>query len=95
MNITGKYISKRADVIGKEIQSKSVLLNLDSGSYYTLNRAGTFIWSILDQKRGVNYIIDRIAKDFDVDKERAFLDVQAFIEALKNEGLIEISDGPA
>ncbi len=95
MDIREIYIAKRTDVIGKEIQSKSVLLNLDNGTYYTLNRTGTFIWSLLDEKRAMNYLIDRVTQQFDIDKDRAFLDVQTFTQALKNEGLIEINDGSA
>jgi len=92
MDFSEKYIEKKGDVIGKEIQSKSVLLNLDNGRYYTLNKTGTFIWSLLDKKKDLNYIIERITKQFDIEKDRASLDVQTFIEALGNERLIIIKD---
>jgi len=95
MDIREKYISKRTDVIGKEIQSKSVLLNLDNGTYYSLNKTGTFIWSLLDEKRAVNDLIERVTQQFDIDKDRAYLDVQSFIEAMEKEGLIDIRDGSA
>jgi len=95
MDLMGKYIAKRTGVIGKEIQSKSVLLNLDNGTYYTLNKTGTFIWSLLDQKREVNYLIERVTQRFDIDKDKAYSDVQVFIEALKDQGLIDVTDEPA
>ncbi len=94
MDISEKCIVKRADVVDKEIQSKSVLLNLDNGTYYTLNTVGTFIWSLINEKKEINFLIDRIAEKYAVDRDEASRDIYCLIADLHKEGLVEISDEP-
>ena len=94
MDIAKKYIARRSYVVAKEIQSKSVLLNLDNGTYYTLNKVGSFIWSLIDEKKEINYLIDRITEKYAVDKDEASRDLYFLIADLHREGLIEISDEP-
>ena len=91
-NLSEKYPAKGKEVVHKEIESKSVLLNLENGSYYTLNKTGTFIWSLLDGKTAVKQLIEPLTQNFDVAKDEASKDVFALIANLKKEGLIELHD---
>ncbi len=91
-DLSEKYPAKGKEVVHKEIESKSVLLNLENGSYYTLNKTGTFIWSLLDGKIAVNQLVELLTKSFDVTKDEASKDVFALIADLKKEGLIELYD---
>jgi hypothetical protein len=91
-DLSEKYPAKSKEVVHKEIESKSVLLNLENGSYYTLNKTGTFIWSLLDGKIAVNQLVELLTKSFDVTKDEASKDVFALIADLKKEGLIELHD---
>ena len=76
------------------MESKSVLLSLESGNYYTLNRTGTYVWSLLDGKRDVQGIAGMVAEEFDVEVETALGDVRDLLEVLEKEGLVELRDGP-
>jgi len=87
-----KYPAKGREVVYKEIESKSVLLNLENGSYYTLNKTGTFIWSLLDGKTTVNQLIEPLTQSFDVTKDEASKDIFSLIADLENEGLIHLND---
>ena len=91
-DLSENYPAKGKEVVYKEIESKSVLLNLDNGSYYTLNKTGTFIWSLLDGKLDVNQLVELLTQHFDVAKDEAQKDVFALIANLKKEGLIELHD---
>jgi len=91
-DLSEKYPAKGKEVVHKEIESKSVLLNLGNGSYYTLNKTGTFIWSLLDRKIAVNQLVELLTESFDVTKDEASKDVFALIANLQKEGLIELHD---
>ena len=76
------------------MESKSVLLSLESGNYYTLNRTGTYVWSLLDGKMDVQRIAGMVAGEFGVEVETALDDVRDLLEVLEKEGLVELGDGP-
>ena len=91
-DLSEKYPTKGKEVVYKEIESKSVLLNLENGSYYTLNKTGTFIWSLLDGKTAVRELVEVLTQNFEVTKDEASKDVFTLIANLKKEGLIELYD---
>ena len=92
MDISGKYISRARDVRYKEMDAKSVLLDLNSGSYYTLNELGNFIWGMLDGKRNAAQITEAVINSYEVDRDGASKDVGALIHRLKEEGLVRLHD---
>ena len=93
--MSGKYVVRARDVVHKELDSRGVLLNLESGTYYTLNRTGTFVWSLMDGKRDVQGLVEALTERFQVERDAASRDVEALISDLEREGLIELRDGPA
>jgi hypothetical protein len=95
MDITEKYISRGKDIKSRELDSQCVLLNLETGSYYTLNRVGAFIWDLLDGKTMAHEIIGRVVDRFRVKEETAADDVKALLRELEGEGLIEMTEIPA
>lgn len=94
MELSEKYLVRGKDVVHKEIESESVLLNLDSGNYYTLNKTGSFVWSLVDGKKNITDIVGQIVDRFDVDREEAGRDAETLIKDLIAEGLIQLSDEP-
>ena len=95
MNMTEKYISRGKDIKFRELDSQCVLLNLESGAYYTLNRVGAFIWDLLDGNMRAHEIIDRVVDRFSVERGVAADDVKALLKDLEREGLIEMTEIPA
>jgi hypothetical protein len=93
--ISGKYVVRGRDVVHKVLDSRGVLLNLESGTYYTLNRTGTFVWSLMDGKRDVQGLVEALTEQFQVERGAASRDVEALISDLEREGLVELRDGPA
>ncbi|MGE5596738.1 MAG: PqqD family protein [Hyphomicrobiales bacterium] len=74
-----------AQVVGNEI----VLLNLDSGFYYSLNSVGAFIWRHLESGAGIAGLEDRISAEYEVSRDQAKADLDEFIEELREHGLVE------
>lgn len=77
-------------VIGEE----TVILNIETGFYYTLNEVGTSIWQLCEKGRSIKEIARIISKEYIVDEDEARKDVLEFINDLYKEGLVEIYKDP-
>ncbi|MEW5946625.1 MAG: PqqD family protein [bacterium] len=83
-----RIFTRCADVIVREMDGGSVLLNMDTGVYYSLNETGTELWSALDGKRSVGEIIEMICDSYDAAPQTAGADVVELLEDLEGEGLV-------
>ncbi len=63
------------------IDGKAVVIAIDRNQVHVLNSVGTRVWELADG-RPLDAIISEIVVEFEVDKERAALDVSAFAEQL-------------
>lgn len=70
------------------------ILSLRAGTYYTLNRVGARVWSLVQEPVSVAVLRDTLLAEFEVARERLEADLTGLLEALSHEGLIELSDGP-
>jgi hypothetical protein len=81
-------------VCWSKIENETLLLNLDSGFYYTLDEVGGFIWELLAAGQEKPGILTRLLSDYHIeDLQSAENDVDAFLMELRDEGLIEFEDG--
>lgn len=77
------------------IDNEAVILNLDSGIYYSLNEVGTKVWGLCDGSNGVRDITAAIVEEFEVQEEIAQKDILELISDLLTEGLVTINENPA
>jgi hypothetical protein len=71
------------------VDEEGILVNLESGFYFSLNPVALFIWNLCDGENTVGRILDGIVEGFDVDRDVAQRDLEAFLGQLQAEGLIE------
>jgi len=87
--LEGMSVFKVSDrVVYREIDDKIVLINLDSGFYYSLNEVGCFIFNRILKSKEVDDILDEIESSFEVSQREAREDLDAFVESLKREKII-------
>ena len=65
-----------------------VLLNPDSGEYYTLEAVGTRVWQLCDGKRTIAEIATMIAQEFDESPEVIESDLIELVKELMDEELV-------
>ena len=73
----------------KEFDGESVLLDLSTGYYFRLNRLGTFVWPLINRDNNVGDIVRMVVEKFDVSQRQAKADIDAFIDQLLAEELIQ------
>jgi len=64
----------------------------DQSVVKVLNPVGSKIYSMLDGTNSVDQIVDAIVEDFEVDRERAAKDVEAFLDELEAEGMLAMEE---
>jgi hypothetical protein len=77
-----------ADVTATVLDSEAVLLNLENGVYYSLNRVGTVVWEFLMNDQPLEAVLASIRDRFDVAEDVAREDVAVLVTHLRGEGLI-------
>ena len=73
-----------------DMGGESIILNLKSGIYYSLDEVGARIWGLIEQPMAVTEIRDAILSEYDVQAEVCERDIRAFIEGMDAAGLIEV-----
>ncbi len=75
-------------VILETFDDEVVLVNLDSGSYYTIDNVGVAIWEHIESGAGVDAIVTRVVNGRAADSAYIETAVRQFINALEKEGLV-------
>ena len=77
------------DVQGTTMEGETVLLDLNSGRYYTLNRVGSVIWEHCTGHSMISDIHAVLCDRFEVAPERALDDLVSLVNQLVQEGLLQ------
>jgi hypothetical protein len=91
--IWGKTFKKTGEIASRSIAGETLLVPIrgklaDMQRIFALNPVGEYIWKRLDGEKPLGNIRNEVLSDFDVDREQAENDIQAFISDLVKEKLI-------
>jgi hypothetical protein len=75
-------------IFWRNIGDEAVILNIDSGLYYTLDKVGKITWDMITNNNDDDEIIKKIVSVYDVDEKTATRDLKDFLKMLKKEKLI-------
>ncbi len=81
-------LSRSPKTAWRVIEGEAVILSLDTKAFRGLNAVGSRVWELIDGRRSVDAIVEVIVREFDVTRERAAGDVQAFVRELLDKGLV-------
>ena len=85
-------ISPRDGVMFREIAGESVLLNLNSETYFGLDGIGTRMWNALVGAPSIEAAYGVLVEEFEVDAGALRRDLSEFIGKLADAGLVAIHD---
>ena len=81
-------ISKQA--LSQEVNGETVILDLNSESYFGLDEVGTRIWQLLQEHGDIQQTFDIMLKEFDVDEEQLHHDLNDLLGKLEEAGLVSL-----
>lgn len=76
--------------MSSDMGEETVILNLKTGVYHSLNAVGTRIWSLLQEAKTANDILDVIVNEYEVERDCCERDLLMLLQELANEKLIEV-----
>lgn len=74
------------------LEGEAVLVDLETGVYFTLNRVGSAIWEQLDGERDLGGVLAALCDRFDATREALAADLRSFIADLERERLIRLDN---
>jgi hypothetical protein len=77
-----------AELDWREVEGELVALDLRESRYLAVNRTGQVLWAALAEGASREQLIDRLVEAFDIERERATADVDAFTTELESRGLL-------
>jgi len=83
-------IAASPNAVARNIGGETVLLHLDSGTYFGLNGVGSFIWSRIEKEpHSLAALADAVEAEFDVTRDEALKDITALAQNLDEQGLLK------
>jgi hypothetical protein len=76
-------------LVARLVGDETVILDLESGEFYSLNGVGSFIWERINEGAGLNEIVDSMVEHYEVEHDDARADLAEFAAELTAMGLIE------
>lgn len=80
----------RPDIVHRRLGEGAVILNLETGAYFSLNGVGALVWELLDGDRDVAGIIAGVAGRVEDAPPSLDHDVVEFLERLVERDLVEV-----
>jgi len=85
---------RKEEIVYRKVAGEAILVPIkgklaDMQRIFALNPVGEFIWDEIDGSKTLQQISEDIRSRFDVTREDANADLEAFIAELLKEGLIE------
>jgi hypothetical protein len=79
-----------SEVLSQEVDGETVLLDLESESYFGLDEVGTRIWQLLNEGSNLQTVFDILLEEYDVDEKQLEKDIQDYVARLVKAGLISL-----
>lgn len=89
MCLGGDVRLRGSDLAWREIDGDLVILDLRASTYLTSNASGAVLMKALTEDRTEAELTQCLVEAFSISAEQAQRDVQGFVEALANGGLLE------
>ena len=73
----------------REIDDEIIVLDLDGSEYISVRGAGRVLWGLLETGSTLPDLVAALASRYEIDGATASQDVEAFLAALRQRGLLE------
>ena len=89
----GDRLIPSESVVTRVVNGATVLLNTDTGRYFTLDEIGGRAWTVLTSSSSIEEARDRLLGEYAVEPAELMRDLEALIASLRDQGLAEVGRG--
>lgn len=86
-----QYVARSPDVLSQELGEETVLLDLNSESYFGLNEVGTRVWELIPEVANLEDIYKRLLAEYEIDETALLNDLRQLIDDCSDAGLITLA----
>jgi hypothetical protein len=90
-----RYRINSPQVINETIDGEAIMINLATGSYYSLDRVGGDVWALLEASRPVDHIVAALGRRYDASEDEFRRGVDQLLQRLSEEELVVPDEGGA
>jgi len=83
-------VTPSPDVLSQELDGETVLLDLNSETYFGLNEVGTRVWQLIPEAVGLEGIFQALLAEYEVDEATLLEDLRELINDFSDAGLITV-----
>ena len=83
------------EIVSCELAGGCAVLDLGSGTYFSLNSVGAFVWELLNKPVAVGDIHKALIARYDVERDKCYDDLLRLLRELADAGLIVNVDATA
>ncbi len=83
-------VVRASELISGTLDERAVLLSIENGEYYQMNRMATRVWAAVEQPCRVSDLVTRLQSEFEVDPAVCEREVLAFLSQLHQDKLLQI-----
>jgi len=84
-------VRPRDEVLARSVGQETVLLDLETGIYYTLNSVAATVWAALERGHTAEQAVALVIERYEVDEDTARADIEELINELLNNNLLVVA----
>ena len=82
------HYSISPEAVFRDVAGEEVILDLQSGTYFGLNKTGTEIWNLIQQEKSVESIASFLGEEYGIPEKIALEDAQKLVSELLKKKLL-------
>lgn len=90
---TNTRIQQKTTYLSSSLGNEMVLMDMEKGSYFSLDEIGTLIWNKLTEEIEVNALCEYLMSISNVEEKQCQTDVIEFLEDLQDRNMIIVKNG--
>jgi hypothetical protein len=87
-------VQRDPDVIAAEADQDLVMVSIANGLYYGVSDVAREIWDAIERPKKISDLIDDLVGTYNIDRTTCKEETLSFLEDLRAEGLLKVSDEP-
>ena len=85
-------VQRDPEILAAEADKDLVMVSVANGFYYAVSDVAREIWESIERPRKVSDLIDELTKSYNIDPTICQSQTLSFLEDLRSEGLLKVSD---
>ena len=83
-------VTMKRQVYAESLDDETILLELESGQFFSLDAVGSRLWDLLMEHRSTEAVAKAASEEYEVAPERLAADLEALVQQLAAHGLVDI-----